>query len=134
MGKPLIIRRWAEALRRRLRDWLGVDEWVRPVKDLQDARRAVVALDLAVGRDRGHVVLLVPRPQSLGGDIVRIFEIPSGMTMAEVDRFIRELEHRVRGVSSLMDAPLAMHPLMDQIRSGRIPFPDDRPRAGRPGW
>ena len=117
--------RWKEKLRLRLAKWLGVDDVQASICGLQDARRACIAVDIAV-KEHGYLVLLQPRAE---GDLVKVWELPAWSYADQMD-FIRRTEAQLRGSASLMDAPRS---LAEMHRATVLTFQDDGPEIRRPG-
>lgn len=110
-------------------------ELARICGELQDARRAAIAVDASLHHDRGYVVMLMPRK---GGDLVKVWEIPGGMSMREQKDFINRIEHMTRGEISLMDAPYPARQFPEYVHDtwrGRE-FQDHVPAGAFPreGW
>ncbi len=125
---------WKERQRIRLAHWLGIPGMAERIRELQEARRAAIAVDAAMKHDRGYVIMLMPRR---GGDLVKVWEIPGGMSMSDQRRFIDDMERRCRGEVSLIDAPYPQKEFIDFLGDGgRRKFQDHVPKGSYPrrGW
>lgn len=132
-GRRFMLRMWwrsnVDRLRSRMARWLGVDGIRDQVRDLQEARRAAIAVDSAMRNEKGYVIMLMPRR---GGDLVKVWEIPGGMTMIEQGQFIRTMEQMVKGDVSLMDAPMFQRHALDDLRRRRAMFQDEHAERAWP--
>jgi hypothetical protein len=115
---------WAgqkQALRFRLRVWLGITEVEAGVRRQDDARRACIAMDFAMKHEEGFLILVQP---SRGGDQVRVWRLPAGMPLRDQTDMIRQFEAWSRGEISLMDMPRAIRPEVEhQLREMRRGWP-----------
>ncbi len=120
-----------QAFKNRLKAYLGVTDLEGRVGAQEGARRACIATDLAMQREEGFLILLLP---SKGGDQVRVWRLPAGMRLDRQTEMIREFERWSRGEISLMDMPHAMRSeFKDHLhRTRRMdgPYKDSGP--GRP--